>query len=97
MATVRIIAQRKENYGWYNEQFHWKNKGEQIFEIDADADGIMYAEKDILKKTFQELLDNESDDMLKYTYVYHEVIFTKTIKINTNIFEVYEKLSNLDK
>ena len=97
MATVQIYTQIQENYGWHNEQFHWKNKGQQIFEVIASSDGLMYADKDILKRSFQELLDNESDDMFRYIYINHEILFAEAKKINTNVFEVYEKLSNLDK
>lgn len=97
MATVQIYTQIQENYGWYNNQFHWKNKGQQIFEINASSDGLMYADKDILKKSFQELLDTESDDMFRYIYINHEILFSEAKKINTNVFEIYEKLSNLDK
>ncbi len=97
MATVQIYTQIQENYGWHNDQFHWKNKGQQIFEVIASSDGLMYADKDILKRSFQELLDNESDDMFRYIYINHEILFTEAKKINTNVFEVYEKLSNLDK
>jgi len=97
MAKVQIYAQIQENYGWHNDQFHWKNKGQQIFEIDASTDGLLYADKDILDKSFQELLDVESDNMFRYIYINHEIIFLEPIKINTNIFEIYEKLSNLDK
>ena len=97
MATVQIYTQIQENYGWYNNQFHWKNKGQQIFEITASSDGLMYADKDILKQSFQELLDLESDDMFRYIYINHEILFSEAKKINTNVFEIYEKLSNLDK
>tara|TARA_R110002153_G_scaffold237013_1_gene391152 strand:+ start:526 stop:891 length:366 start_codon:yes stop_codon:yes gene_type:complete len=90
---VRILTQVEENYGHYEGNFHWKKKGGQEFTMEVD-DGLMsYGEEDVITQSFQKFLDLESNDLQRYTYVSHELVFHKPIELKGNLSKVYEKIS----
>jgi hypothetical protein len=91
---VRILTQVQENYGHYEGNFHWKNKGGQEWVMNVNDGLMMYGDKDVIVKSFQSLLDLESNDLVKYTYQSHELIFCKPLELKGNLSEVYEKIAD---
>jgi len=76
---VLIQAQYSENYS-ENEVPFWKKKGGQVFEIEIDADLLMYSDP---AKIFTEMLMKHCNEQWKYEYVSHEILFSKPIIIGT--------------
>lgn len=88
-ARIRIITQREENYGFYEGKSHWKMKGGTYFNIEADSDFIMYSEKRTLIDAIETLLKKESNDLERFTYIEHEVLFQKERTLHHNLEEQY--------
>jgi hypothetical protein len=90
---VRILTQLEENYGFYECSEHWKKKGGMEFTMSVDDGLMMYGEKEIIIKSFQKFLDLESNELQRFTYVSHELVFHKPIELKGNLSKVYEKIS----
>jgi hypothetical protein len=88
--TVKVLAQYFENYGFAegnvgeNAQWKAKNGREFVFE-NVNSDMVMYA--DDLKSVLVELIANQSDDLNKFEYRDHEVIFHEPIKLKADLLE----------
>ncbi len=83
MKTLLLItAQYHENYGANS----WKPKGSQTFTLRVDSDMFCYA-KDECIKAIQSLLDRQSNEHERFTYVEHELIFHEPIVLNDAEFE----------
>jgi len=90
---VRILTQVEENYGFYSGNEHWKKKGGQEFCMEVDDGLMMYGEEDVITQSFQKFLDLESNELQRFTYVSHELVFHKPIELKGNLSKVYEKIS----
>jgi len=90
---VRILTQLEENYGFHEGSEHWKPKGGMEFTMSVDDGLMMYGEKDIIIQSFQKFLDLESNELERFTYVSHELVFHKPIELKGNLSKVYEKIS----
>tara|TARA_Y100000385_G_scaffold246857_1_gene266467 strand:+ start:416 stop:784 length:369 start_codon:yes stop_codon:yes gene_type:complete len=71
---VLIHTQYQENYGYHEGSFHWKNKGSHTFEIEMEADLLMYSTP---SKVFAKMLKSHNSDLEKFIYVDHEIQFQK--------------------
>jgi len=89
---VRILTQVEENYGFYNGNEHWKKKGGQEFTMEVDDGLIMYGEGDVITQSFQKFLDLESNELQRYTYLSHELVFPKPIELKGNLSKVYNMI-----
>jgi len=79
-ATLRIKAQYYENYGEV-ERPNFKPKGSQYFEVLANTDLLMYVGNDDLIKSCEEILTNHSNEIVKFKYISHEVLFSEPITL----------------
>jgi hypothetical protein len=71
---VNIIAQLWYNAAWYEGGEAWKPKGDTTFQVDGvDSDDLFYADKEVLMKTFQELLDKQSTDVERFEYIEYSI------------------------
>ena len=91
---VRILTQLEENYGFYEGNQRWKKKGGMEFTMSVDDGLMMYGEEDIIIQSFQKFLDLESNELERFTYVSHELVFHKPIELKGNLSKVYEKISD---
>ena len=89
---VRILTQVEENGGFYNGNEHWKKKGGQEFTMEVDDGLMMYGEKDVITQSFQKFLDLESNELQRYTYLSHELVFHKPIELKGNLSKVYNMI-----
>ena len=89
---VRILTQLEENYGFYEGNQHWKKKGGQEFTMEVDDGLMMYGEEDVITQSFQKFLDLESNELHRYTYLSHELVFPKPIELKGNLSKVYNMI-----
>jgi hypothetical protein len=88
--TVRVLAQYFENYGFADgnvgENAYWKPKGRHEFILeDVNSDLVMYAYD--LQAVLKRLVESQSDDLNRFEYREHEVIFHEPTKLNANELE----------
>ena len=85
--TILIQTQYEENYGAHDWDGKgkcpqgWKMKGGSIFQIEMDADLCMYTNP---AEVFQSMLDaDHNNDYVRYSYLDHDIQFSKPITIGT--------------
>ena len=78
--TVLVHAQYEENYAHYEGGFHWKKKGGHTFQIEMDADLIMYSNPG---EVFSKMLDSHCNNLERYTYVGYDIQFHKPTVLGT--------------
>lgn len=84
--TVRVLAQYWENYNVDGGEPHWKPKnGHEFLFEGVDSDTVLYA--DDLRAALAQLVASESDDMNKFEYRHHEVIFHEPTKLKSDSLE----------
>ena len=76
MATVKVTAQYRENYGTASNP-HWKAKGASYFSFPIDDNTVMYAGESELVTAIGKMLADRSDDRGKFEYIEHTVRFTE--------------------
>ena len=76
MATVKVTAQHRENYGTPSNP-HWKAKGASYFSFPIDDNTVMYAGESELVAAIGKILPDWSNEMVKYEYIEHTVRFTE--------------------
>lgn len=94
--TVRVNAQRYENYGFHEGREYWKPKGGTYFTVeDVDSDVVDYADKNLIKEALIEQLESFSNDLERYEYIDHEVIFSEMKIAGVDFSDAVSKLMNL--
>ena len=84
-ATVRVLTQYHENYNTDTiNPPYWKPKGGVEMEVEVNSDLLLYC--DNLVEILTEMVNEESNEMCKYTYMSHEVNFSKPTKLSTERF-----------
>ena len=83
---VRILAQLHENKAWYEGGEAWKPKGGVEFSVNVDDGIAMYAEESMIL-AFMQLLEQESNNCERFTYVSHELIFSKIHELSDEDFK----------
>tara|TARA_R110000803_G_scaffold210795_1_gene283782 strand:+ start:4898 stop:5182 length:285 start_codon:yes stop_codon:yes gene_type:complete len=68
--TILVHTQLEENYGHYEGNFYWKKKGGHTFQIEMDADLLMYSDT---AEIFGKMLESQSNDMERFTYLEYEI------------------------
>jgi hypothetical protein len=84
---VIITAQHEENYGFFNDVVvdNWKPKGEQKFTLNIDTEIFMYAKEQAIA-AIKTLLASQSNNLDRYTYVSHELVFCEPIELSETDF-----------
>ena len=94
--TVRVNAQRYENYGFHEGREHWKPKGGTYFTVeDVDSDLAMYTDKSVIKEALIEQLQHWSTDLERYEYIDHEIVFSEMKIAGVDFSDAVSKLMNL--
>tara|TARA_R110000782_G_scaffold269234_2_gene366991 strand:+ start:959 stop:1249 length:291 start_codon:yes stop_codon:yes gene_type:complete len=78
--TILIHTQYEENYGFSEGTEHWKKKGGHTFQIKMDADLLMYSDP---AKVFSKMLESQSNDLERFTYIDMEIQFHPPTKLGT--------------
>ena len=94
--TVRVNAQRYENYGFHEGREYWKPKGGTYFTVeDVDSDVVDYADKNLIKEALIEQLESFSNDLERYEYIDHELVFSEMKIAGVDFSNAVSKLMNL--
>ena len=67
---ILVHAQYEENYGFSEGNFHWKPKGGHTFQIEMDADLLMYTDP---AEVFGKMLESQNSDLERFTYLEYEI------------------------
>ena len=70
--TVLVHTQYEENYGFHEGNFHWKKKGGYTFQIEMDADLMLYSDP---AEVFGKMVESHNTDLERFTYVDHDIQF----------------------
>jgi hypothetical protein len=93
---INVTAQRYENYGFHEGRVHWKPKGGTLFNIDGvDVDLVSYADHKKVVEAIQIQLDKMSNDLEKFEYIDHEVIFSEAKIAGVDFSDSLTQLMNL--
>ena len=93
---INVTAQRYENYGFHEGREYWKPKGGTLFTIDGvDADLVSYADNKKVVQAIQRQLNERSNDLERFEYIDHEVIFSEAKIAGVDFSDSLSKLMNL--
>ena len=67
---ILVHTQYEENYGFHEGNFHWKPKGGHTFQIEMDADLLLYTDP---AEVFGKMLESQNSDLERFTYVEYEI------------------------
>ena len=67
---ILVHTQYEENYGFSEGNFHWKPKGGHTFQIEMDADLLMYTDP---AEVFGKMLESQNSDLERFTYLEYEI------------------------
>ena len=81
---VRIESQYYENYG-SAEAPHWKPKGGQEFTVRIDSD-ILFYNKEGAESVIAHMLDDRSNEYVRYELISMEPVFYEPIALDVDIF-----------
>jgi hypothetical protein len=93
---INVNAQRYENYGFHEGREYWKPKGGTLFVIeDVDVDDVTYSWQEQIVAAIKEQLEANSNDLEKFEYIDHEVIFSEAKIAGVDFSDSLSKLMNL--
>lgn len=67
---ILVHTQYEENYGFSEGNFHWKKKGGHTFQIEMDADLLMYTDP---SEVFAKMLESQNSDLERFEYIEYEI------------------------
>lgn len=85
--TIRITAQVYENKAWYEGGESWRPKFGQEFVMEVAEGILMYTPESEIVKVLKEQIAQQSDDMMKYEYIEHDIVFQDTIQLDGTLFD----------
>jgi hypothetical protein len=77
---ILVHTQYYENYGFNEGNFHWKPKGGHTFQIEMDADLLMYTDP---AEVFGKMLESQNSDLERFTYLEYEVQWQEPTLLGT--------------
>jgi hypothetical protein len=77
---ILVHTQYEENYAHYEGGFHWKKKGGHTFQIEMDADLLLYTDP---ADVFGKMLETHNSDIERFTYIDYEIQFHKPTVLGT--------------
>ena len=84
MATITILTQYYENYGFHEGTEHWKPKGGFDFVVEVDSDILLYTNN--LKGILTQMVGEQSNDLERFEYLEHSVSFSAPGQLDTKRF-----------
>ena len=79
---ILVHTQLEENYGFHEGNFHWKPKGGHTFQIEMDADLLMYSNPE---KVFSKMVESQNSDLERFKYLEYEIQFHKPTFLGTQV------------
>ena len=67
---ILVHTQYEENYGFHEGGEYWKPKGGHTFQIEMDADLLMYTDP---AEVFGKMLESQNSDLERFTYLEYEI------------------------
>lgn len=93
---INVNTQRYENYGFHEGREHWKPKGGTLFVIeDVDIDDVTFSWEEQIVAAIKEQLDAKSNDLERFEYIDHQVIFSEAKIAGVDFSDSLSKLMNL--
>jgi len=77
---ILVHTQYEENYGFHEGNFHWKPKGGHTFQIEMDADLLMYTDP---SEVFGKMLESQNSDLERFTYLEYEIQWQEPTLLGT--------------
>jgi hypothetical protein len=77
---ILVHTQYEENYGFHEGGFHWKPKGGHTFQIEMDADLLMYTDP---AEVFGKMLESQNSDHERFTYLEYEIQWQEPTLLGT--------------
>ena len=77
---ILVHTQYEENYGFHEGNFHWKPKGGHTFQIEMDADLLLYTDP---AEVFGKMLESQNSDLERFTYLEYEVQWQEPTLLGT--------------
>tara|TARA_Y100001980_G_C14451746_1_gene235518 strand:- start:169 stop:462 length:294 start_codon:yes stop_codon:yes gene_type:complete len=75
MIKLKISTQSYENKAYYEGGESWRPKGEFVFFTKIDSMDAIMCPKEVLISSIKELISNQCNDLDKFEYRSHELIF----------------------
>ena len=72
MNKILVHTQYYENYGFHEGGEHWKPKGGHTFQIEMDADLLLYTDP---AEVFGKMVESQNSDLERFKYVDHEIVW----------------------
>ena len=70
MNKILVHTQYYENYGFHEGGEHWKPKGGHTFQIEMDADLLMYTDP---AEVFGKMVESQNSDLERFKYIEYEI------------------------
>ena len=77
---ILVYTQYEENYGFHEGGVHWKKKGSHTFQIEMDADLLMFSDP---ADVFTKMLESRNSELERFTYIDHEIQFQTPTSLGT--------------
>ena len=72
MNKILVHTQYYENYGFHEGGEHWKPKGGHTFQIEMDADLLMYTDP---AEVFGKMVESQNSDLERFKYIEYEIVW----------------------
>ena len=80
MNKILVHTQYYENYGFHEGGEHWKPKGGHTFQIEMDADLLMYTDP---AEVFGKMVESQNSDLERFKYIEYEIIWQEPTLLGT--------------
>ena len=80
MNKILVHTQYYENYGFHEGGEHWKPKGGHTFQIEMDADLLMYTDP---AEVFSKMLESQNSDLERFKYIEYEIQWQEPTLLGT--------------
>ena len=80
MNKILVHTQYEENYGFHEGNFHWKPKGGHTFQIEMDADLLLYTDP---AEVFGKMLESQNSDLERFKYIEYEIQWQEPTLLGT--------------
>ena len=80
MNKILVHTQYYENYGFHEGGEHWKKKGGHTFQIEMDADLLMYTDP---AEVFGKMVESQNSDLERFKYIEYEIVWQEPTLLGT--------------
>jgi len=80
MNKILVHTQYYENYGFHEGGEHWKPKGGHTFQIEMDADLLMYTDP---AEVFGKMVESQNSDLERFKYIEYEIQWQEPTLLGT--------------